>query len=131
MIIPKRSVRFLDYLNAGGRNLIREWLHGIPVGARQKITARLEYLENPENWHPPQVKPLTGYKGLLEIRIWYGKVLYRPLVWRGPDPGNATILVGAEEKGNRFDPPNAPDTAVKRRAEILKNPTRLIDHDYS
>ena len=41
-------------------------------------------------------------------------------VFFGPGKGNFTILIGASERGNRFVPKNAPQTARKRRTLVQK-----------
>jgi hypothetical protein len=55
---------------------------------------------------------------------------YRPLFCHGPGPGDLTLLVGALEKGDRFEPQSAPETALRRKADInIKG--RTCEHDFS
>lgn len=64
----------------------------------------------------------------MELRINSHGVQYRPLCCYGPDQKGVTILVGAIEKGGRFEPRSACVVAQAHRSR-LKESERLCEHD--
>lgn len=122
--------RFKDYLSERGDNEIRLWLDSLSKKARIKIDRRIRYLENIEHFHrePQYIKQLVGYESIYEIRVVFSGDQYRPLGCYGPEQGQFTLLIGAFEVGDRFDPRNAPEIAVQRRAIILADGSRTYDH---
>jgi len=121
---------FKDYLNERGDNEIRLWLDSLSKKARIKIDRRIRYLENVQFFHgePQYIKQLVGYEGIYEIRVVFSGDQYRPLGCYGPEDGEFTLLIGAFEVGDRFEPRNAPDIAVQRKAIILADRSRTCDH---
>lgn len=126
-------VQFRDFLDSSGHNTVHEWISGIPVKAKQKMTSLLQHLENEPNWRADKhVKALKGGgKGLLELIFSSNRVLYRPLMYRGPGDSQVTILLGATEQGDRFNPPNAITTALARRTALEQGRSGTVEHDYS
>ena len=125
--------KFKDYLNEARENEIRAWLNTLSKKARIKIDQRIRHLENVQHFHqePQYIKKLVGYDGIYEIRVVFAGDQYRPLGCYGPDRGEFTLLIGAFEIGDRFDPKDAPDQAVERMAIIKKDRSRVCDHfDY-
>ena len=121
---------FLDYIDSSGRNVIEEWLHGLPMQARVEINTRIQYLEVLENLRRPYTAMLKGEcDGLFELRIKHNKIQYRPLACHGPGKSQVTLLVGAIEKGGRFDPPSACTTAQDRKSQI-NEPGRTDEHSF-
>lgn len=122
---------FRDYVNARGENEIRSWLDGIPSRARAKIQARITFLETARELQRPYIASLTGEcDGLLEIRAEVGKVQYRPLACHGPGEQQVTLLLGATEKGGKFVPARACETALERRGIIETTDGRTCEHDF-
>jgi hypothetical protein len=71
---------FKDYLNPRGENEILDWLNSLPKGAKARINAAIRFLEAMERLEMPYVRMLKGNcSGLMELRIPYDKVQYRPL----------------------------------------------------
>jgi hypothetical protein len=125
--------KFKDYLDQAGGNEIRGWLDALSKKARIKIDQRIRHLENVRHFHqePQYIKKLVGYEGIYEIRIVFAGDQYRPLGCYGPERGEFTLLIGAFEIGDRFDPKDAPDKAVERMTIILKDGSRVCAHfDY-
>ena len=67
----------------------------------------------------PYFTPLTGYSGICEIKFIVQNIQYRPLGCYGPEKNEFTILIGAREEGDRFNPRNAPKIALIRRKEVI------------
>jgi hypothetical protein len=96
-----------------------EWEKDLPVKARAKMNWLVREMENIKDWTQTNYfRPLTGYSGIYEIRFFIGNKQYRPLGCYGPDPKSFTLLIGAEEKGDKLTPKNAPWTAIKRRKMV-------------
>ena len=121
---------FLDYIEPTGRNVIEEWLHGLPMEARLAINTRIQYLEVAEKLGRPYTAMLHGKcEGLFELRITHSKIQYRPLACYGPEKGQVTLLVGAIEKGDRLEPISACATALQRKANITES-GRTNEHSF-
>lgn len=105
-----------------------EWRKNLPTKARAKMDKLITYMETTKDWtNTKYFTPLTEYNGIGEIKFFIGNKQYRPLGCYGPEKGEFTLLIGAEEKGDRFKPINAPEKAVKRRKLVLKNGKRYTD----
>ena len=129
--MPTRYWEFFDYVSAGGRNNIREWLDGLPLSVQFDIDARIRFLEVTKEFSRTHVKPLRGdCKGLMELRVKSNKVQYRPLCFYGPKDRQITILLGAIEKGDRFVPKNACKTALKRKSVVNSDRSRYCKHRF-
>jgi hypothetical protein len=90
------------------------------------------YLAATQYPEPQYLKALTGdCHGLVELRVVFANVQYRPLAFYGPGEREITFLVGAIEKGRRFDPPNACQTAKQRRQLVMSDPTNhTTDYEF-
>ena len=121
---------FKCFLSDRGENIVRTWLAGLPKKVALKIDIRIRHLANIKNLQgePVYIKPLTGYDGILEIRVVFGRVQYRPLCCYGPGQNDITILIGAIEKGDEFEPLDAPNIATNRRKSILEKRNRVCDY---
>lgn len=109
---------FRDYVAPDGENLIHTWLNQLrPKQAKARINTRLLYFEALERLNEPHAKTLEGEcAGLLELRI-KAEVQYRLLSCYGPGRGEVTILYGAIERGDRFEPTSACSIALARKAQ--------------
>ena len=107
----------------GDKKPIKAWYDELPNEAQAKFDVVLEQLRDTPNtdWSASLVKRLTGYRGIYEIRLRVKNVLYRPLGFFGPNPYEFTLLVPAREKGNEFEPKNAPKIAIKRKKLVQEN----------
>lgn len=111
------------------RSDFRQWYVSLPPKVRARMHKILVFMETQKDWtKTPYFRPLTGYKGICEIRVTVSGQQYRPLGCYGPDPNTFTLLVGAKEVGSTFVPKSAPDIATQRRKLILKD--RRFADDY-
>lgn len=76
----------------------------------------------PANWDWPYVgKPRKECSGLIEIRFKVNKVQHRPLGCYGQLRFEFIILLFATERDDEFDPPNACETALRRKTLVLRD----------
>jgi hypothetical protein len=109
---------FRDYVE-NEQNVIREWLDELPVHAQAAIDLFLEQLAAMPQLRMPYARVLSGpCDGLIELRIKVKNIQYRPLVWYGPNQGEITLLMGAIEQGDRFNPRTACETALRRKQNM-------------
>lgn len=101
---------FDDFLNASGESVIEEWFAKIGDEAEAFIERRLQEMRPIYPWPP---KWVSKYKTteLIELRITFNKVQYRPLGCYAPNY-HFWLLVGAIEKGKI--PPSDIKTVVSR-----------------
>ena len=123
---------FRSYVSSDGDEEVADWYEAQPQGVRAKFDRRLHDLRQlkPNEWREPLTKQLEGNcDGLVEIRFKADRVQHRPLGFYGPGRMEFTILLCAREVGDRFDPADACDRALRRRDEVLQNPraSRVID----
>lgn len=118
----------LDYVDVDRQSPVAAWIGSLPVEAQAAITVRLLAMESVRQWQPKWVTQLTGWNGLLELRIPHNKVQYRPLgMYR---PGLTLVLLcGAIEKGDEL-PTRLLKTADRRRKQLEKDPGRVKPHEF-
>jgi hypothetical protein len=116
---------FYDYVSAGGRNAITDWIRDQPQGTRQKLKARLNALVNELRLaekldRQNGVGQLHGpCAGLYELVLFVDKIQFRPIGCYGPArTGEFTLLVGAIEKDGKFTEPDVCRRAHERAARI-------------
>lgn len=91
--------------------------------SRMKTIAQMSRTE----WPTELIKPLSGPgSGLLEIRFFAERVEQRPICFVSGDR-ELTLLMWAEEKGGRFVPPTALETAQKRKQDAEQDRSRTHD----
>lgn len=119
---------FRCYVAPSGRDMIDKWYRAQSLEAQAAFDAVREYLaqRTRDEWRRPEFDLLSGakFRVLGELRFEVANVQYRPLGFFGPARAEFTLLVGATKKGKVYDPRNAMDTALRRRTEVLKNPSR-------
>jgi hypothetical protein len=129
---------FYDFRSDRGENLIRTWTNGSGKPAKARLNALVRHLSVLDRVFGRDDKvgllrkagPCHG-EDLVELIIRVGKVQYRPIGWFGPVGRSVTLLVGATERDDEFDPKNACDQAVTRKRLILAAPKKhLVEHDY-
>lgn len=128
--------KFLDYVDFDGTNQIEAWIDSLQHGkkVRARLRALLEHLQDVRGLETDAtVEPLTGdCSGLLVIKFRVRENRCRPMFYKGPDEGEATILVGARKAGQReYDPRRACQTALGRQAIVEADRERIIEHDYT
>jgi hypothetical protein len=112
--------------------MIEHWYRRQSDGVQTAFDVVREYLEQRprEEWRRPDFDLLSGKLRVLgEIRLKVDKQ-YRIFGFFGPGQSEFTMLVGASKKVKNYDPPNALDTALNRRAEVLADGRRSRVCDY-
>ncbi len=123
--------RFEDFVTEHGRNRIHDWLGDVPKRAKAAINVQIGLLALGERLGRPDVGHLhrPPCSGLVELRLTVDKALYRPLgVIRGD---RVILLMGAMERGNRFDPPDACQTARERLNLLDTGRATTCEHDIT
>jgi hypothetical protein len=104
---------FLDYLSPAGNNLIAEWYCGLSIDARAMFDDILDVLSKQAEWKYPQFKRLED--GLGEIRWKCDNKQHRVIGCWWKTPHGFLLLIGCFHKQNVYNPPDAIETAAKRR----------------
>jgi len=132
---------FYDYINSQGENETLQWLKSIGGRGKDrdklkaKFAVKLLYLEgtHPSNWQRPFIDSLSGEcSGLYEIRAEFNKVQYRLIGFHNHERATGTLVFGAKEIGDKFDPPDTCRRAQAIKTLVESNPTKYRSaHDYS
>jgi hypothetical protein len=121
---------FLDYFNDREENEFLTWLDSIPLQAKAKINARINILRGFLVWPEQYVSSYKGWDDIVELKIVFSGVQYRPLGFYGPlGRWRFTLLVGGKEKGKI--PKRLLGCADERRKIVLADKTRARPHDFS
>jgi hypothetical protein len=83
-------------------------------------------MEGMERWPEKWVSDYKGYDGIVELRIPFNRVQYRPLATYQPKR-TLVLLEGAIEKGGKI-PVGDLDRADKRRKILLEEPDNVKPH---
>ena len=114
--------------------MIRAWLDEVGQNAKARFNLMIGYLEATPlgAWTRPRVASLTGdCSGLLEIRANVQQVQFRLLGFHGPGRREVTLVVGARKSNNRWLPLSIPETAQRRKADVIDDPDRIrVTHDF-
>jgi hypothetical protein len=120
-----------DYVDADGNNDFKAWSRSLQKPELAKLNRRLKALEDNGPALAPQMLagPLAGYPHIYKLKM-NGKVALRPLLCKGPinNETEFTLLKGAFEVGNKWQPSSAPSEAVARRGFVLNDPKRRTAH---
>lgn len=84
------------------------------------VSDRLRYLQGVAQLKYPYVEKWVGEDDLYEVRVVFGGEQYRILGCYGPKRKEFTLLIGAEEKGDRLEPRDAVRTAKTRMTLIVE-----------
>ena len=112
---------FYDYVDSQRNNPIRAWLDGVGPKAKARFTVLIAHLEatRPGDWRRPVVDTLhDDCAGLFEIRALVEGIQYRLLGFHGPGQRAPTLVAGAIERSDRFEPRDTPQIAQARKAEV-------------
>ena len=124
------SFKLHDYVDNNKINDVKEWTKSLEKKDRAKLNAKLDMLtkNGPELF--PNILTGTPTPGILKLRV-RGNVQLRPMLCSGPISieNEYTLLIGAKEVQSKLDPKNADQTADKRKAEIINDATRRIEHE--
>lgn len=113
------TYKLFDYVDAHGRNLIKDWSESLQKVQRAKLNERLDKLQlhGPDLF--PEMMAGSGVAGIEKLKV-KGKVQLRPLLCKGPIDiqGEYTLLMGAKEVGNEWSPSDAREVALKRKNAV-------------
>jgi Phage derived protein Gp49-like (DUF891) len=117
---------FRCYVSPSGRDVIDDWYRQQSDEVQTAFDVTREYLEQRirNEWRRPDFDLLSGkLRGLGELRFKVDKQ-YRVFGFFGPRQADFTMLIGASKKAKNYDPRNALETALSRRAEVLADGRR-------
>jgi hypothetical protein len=117
---------FVEFIE-DGKAPFSIWMSGQPEAVQAAIDARILTMKGlaKEQWSPKWISAYRGYDKLVELRIPYNKVQYRPLGCYGPDQWKFTILAGAIERNFRIPKPTL-HAAMLRMKSVLSNDRRWV-----
>ncbi|MGB9381983.1 MAG: hypothetical protein WCB16_15260 [Candidatus Binatus sp.] len=117
---------FDDFHRGRGKSVIEEWFAEIGPEAEAFIERRLKDMRPMRRW--PE-KWASRYKTteLIELRITFRKVQYRPLGCYAPGY-HFWLLAGAIEKGKI--PSSDIQTASRRRQMVLDGEAEVREHEF-
>lgn len=122
--------RFVQYVSPMGREAITDWRKKLPIGAaRSDMDAFLKVLAKKETWDYPDIDTLKGepYKGITELRWKSGRVPHRIFGYKTAD-FEYLMLIGCTHNKKKYDPPDALETARRRRQEIDRSEASTIEY---
>ncbi|MBU1664875.1 MAG: hypothetical protein KKG92_05685 [Gammaproteobacteria bacterium] len=112
-----------DYVDAHGRNQIKDWSESLEKVQRAKLNERLDKLQlhGPDLY--PEMMAGSGVAGIEKLKV-KGKVQLRPLLCKGPIDIQCeyTLLMGAKEVGNKWSPNDAREVALARKKAVKAAP---------
>lgn len=120
-----------DYVSASGRNEFKRWMDDLQKKELSKLKAKIDMLAQDGDELFPSLLTNTEEHSILKLRI-KGNVHLRPLLCRGPVSMEIeyTLLHGAKEVGDEWEPSDAPRRAEGRRQEVIKDPdNRRMKHE--
>lgn len=120
-----------DFVDTHNENVFLQWTLKLQKAQRVKLKQRLDMLEEhgEELW--PHILAGTAVASIFKMKV-QGPVKLRPLLCRGPVPGEAktyTMLAGAKEVGSQWQPASILNTARDRRLAAAADPAnRRVIH---
>lgn len=114
--------RFSTYVSPSGKKEVQDDVDRFDDAGQASFESSVRYLAGtttPRDWSEPQAKKLKGGTGLYEIRFKDHRCATRAIGFFGPAPDEFTILIIATHKQNVYKPPQAIETAISRRAQVL------------
>lgn len=119
---------FRTYVSPQGEEEVTTWYAAQTSTVRAAFDQRLRTLwqMTPQEWREPYTKALEGTcEGLIEIKFKADRVQQRPLGFYGPGRMEFTIVFITREIGDRFEPRNACEIALVRKADVIRNPVQF------
>lgn len=120
-----------DYVNLHGQNEFKTWTDGLEKPQRGKLDEKIDKLALYGDQLYPEMLTGTGVPGIQKLR-GRGNVQLRPLLCTGPIniKKEFTLLMGAKEVGNKWEPKGAPSIAKIKKEEVIKDPmNRRTEHE--
>jgi hypothetical protein len=121
---------FMDFVASNGTNHVRKWYRKeLTIQQESDLDELIRILGKMEAWSRDDFKWLSGnLQGLGEVRL-KNKPPIRLIGCKGRHDREIVFLIGCFHKDNRYEPPNALDTALSRKRDFEQNRGSLVDHD--
>src|SRR5438046_17760 len=113
-----------DYVNEDDINTIKKWAMGLGPD-KAKFESKLNLVRTAGFDLPPKLLSGTRSPHIKKLRFFgKAKIQWRPMLCKGPinNDAEATVLLGAHEKGSKLVPPKADHDAETLRQKVLANP---------
>lgn len=119
------------YRSSRGRSDVLDWYESLRSTDKAKLEVELQYnLRQERPWKSRFYKELKGNgQGIAELRIKHKKTQIR-LLGFFVDNVNFVVTIKCIEKSGKYDPPNAIETALRRKKEILQGSAASEDWFY-
>jgi hypothetical protein len=117
---------FDDFLDQSGESVIEQWYEEIGIEAQAFIERRLRDMMPIRLWREKWASKYRNTQ-LIELRITFNKVQYRPLGCYAPN-FHFWLLAGAIEKGSI--PRSDVETAARRRQMVLDGSAKVKEHEF-
>jgi len=129
---------FFEFVSSTGRRAVRDWIGTFPKGTRARVKASVDALVSELQLLPnDQFERENGVgqlrhdcSGLFELVMKVEKIQVRPIGFYGPGRREFTLLAGAVEKGNDFEPRTVCETANERK-RLVASDRRFICEYFS
>lgn len=111
------------YVTTSGKNEVQSTYDDGSYSLQAGFDVALKYLrmQDRQDWRRPKAARLNKNKAFpdyYEIRFKADNVQQRPIGYFGPGSNDFTVLIWANEKGNRLQPTTWFDIAERRRKQI-------------
>lgn len=116
---------FYDFIEPSGRNAFREWRSSLPDEAQAFIEARILQMRGLRRWSDKWASKYRGAEGIIELRVTFNKVQYRPLGTHAPN-FSFILLGGGIEKGKI--PPSVIAAVERRRVSWQQGNGYVREH---
>jgi hypothetical protein len=126
------TYKIYDYVDAQGRNIIKDWTLALQKPQRAKLNAMLDKLALHGDTLYPNMLAGTRVSGVSKLKV-HGNVQLRPLLCKGPVDihGEYTLLAGAKEVGDDWKPADAPEKALQHKEHVKREPDkRRKEHEF-
>ncbi|WP_020396662.1 hypothetical protein [Thiolinea disciformis] len=131
-------MRFTIYnlLNDNDKNEFQLWTKALQTRERAKLNAKIDMLSQHGEDLYPETLAGTSVAGIQKLRV-HGGIQLRPLLCRGPllddqtklIENGYTLLMGAKEVGNKWQPASAPEKADKQKQLLLAGILKRCPHE--
>jgi len=115
--------KFWDYVSPNGNNLIEEWRQGLSDTGRfmfDNLLKNNRKTEKPLEWigFKRFIKGQGERERLWELHFYSDKRQYRMIGAFGPGRKEAALLLGCYHKQRAYSPPDAIETAFRRKRDL-------------
>ena len=124
------NYQIFDFVDANGKNHIKEWSSHLQSKERGKLNKKIDSLAIYGCELFPQMLTNTPTAGILKLRV-HGNVQLRPMLCKGTVnvEQEFTLLLGAKEIGDEFEPKNADKIADTHKKELICNFKLRKEHE--